>query len=369
MPLIAELIPARTPPRPTQGIWFWCQHNLWRTPMNALLSIVLLALLFYWTPALFDWAIWHAVFRADADACQALRSSGACWGVVTEKYRLILFGRYPFEEQWRPLLATGVLVLAIVMSCVPAFWHRGLAWAWVAVGCLFIGLMRGGLVLGIPTGLMPVTSDQWGGLPLTLMLATLSIGLAFPLAILVALGRQSHMPALRSLCIVYIEVVRGVPLISVLFMASFMIPLLLPTGTSPDVLLRVLIGITLFSAAYLAEIVRGGLQAMPQGQLEAAASLGLGYWHTQRLVVLPQALTHVIPGIVNNFIAVFKDTSLVTIVSLYELSGALGLAVQGDPNWRPFKVEGYLFIALIYFVFCFSLSRYSLWVERRVSHR
>jgi general L-amino acid transport system permease protein len=164
-------------------------------------------------------------------------------------------------------------------------------------------------------------------------------------------------------------VVRGVPLISVLFMASFMIPLLLPTGTSPDVLLRVLIGITLFSAAYLAEIVRGGLQAMPQGQLEAAASLGLGYWHTQRLVVLPQALTHVIPGIVNNFIAVFKDTSLVTIVSLYELSGALGLAVQGDPNWRPFKVEGYLFIALIYFVFCFSLSRYSLWVERRVSHR
>jgi general L-amino acid transport system permease protein len=164
-------------------------------------------------------------------------------------------------------------------------------------------------------------------------------------------------------------VVRGVPLISVLFMASFMIPLLLPAGTSPDVLLRVLIGITLFSAAYLAEIVRGGLQAIPQGQLEAAASLGLGYWPTQRLVVLPQALTHVIPGIVNNFIAVFKDTSLVTIVSLYELSGSLGLAIQGDPNWRPFKVEGYLFIALIYFVFCFGLSRYSLWVEHRVSHR
>lgn len=369
MPPIAELIPARTPPTQVNGAWSWCQHNLWRTPMNALLSVVLLALLCYWTPALFDWAIWHAVFRPDADACQALRNTGACWGVVTEKYRLILFGRYPFEEQWRPLVATGVLVLAIVMSCVPVFWHRGLAWTWVAVGCLFIGLMRGGHVLGLPTGLMPVTSDQWGGLPLTLMLATLSIGLAFPLAILVALGRQSHLPALRSLCIVYIEMVRGVPLISVLFMASFMIPLLLPTGTSPDVLLRVLIGITLFSAAYLAEIVRGGLQAMPQGQLEAAASLGLGYWHTQRLVVLPQALTHVIPGIVNNFIAVFKDTSLVTIVSLYELSGALGLAVQGDPNWRPFKVEGYLFIALIYFVFCFSLSRYSLWVERRVSHR
>lgn len=347
----------------------WCQHNLWRTPVHALQSVALLVLLLYGAVVLFDWGIWHAVFRPDAEACQALRNTGACWGVVAEKYRVILLGRYPFEEQWRPLLATGALVLALVVSCVPAFWHRGLAWVWVAIGLLFIGLMGGGRVLGVPTGLMPVSSDQWGGLPLTLMLATLSIGLAFPLAILVALGRQSRLPAIRSVCIVYIEVVRGVPLISVLFMASFMIPLLFPTGTSPDVLLRVLIGITLFSAAYLAEIVRGGLQALPQGQIEAAESLGLSYWHTQRLVVLPQALTHVIPGIVNNFIAVFKDTSLVTIVSLYELSGALGLAVQGDPNWRPFKVEGYLFIALIYFVFCFGLSRYSLWVERRVSHR
>jgi len=313
--------------------------------------------------------VWHAVFRPDAEACQDMRGTGACWGVIAEKYRLIVFGRYPFEEQWRPLVATGALVVAIVLSCVPALWRRGLAWAWVGIGLIYFGLMGGGHVLGVPTGLTPVRSDQWGGLPLTLMLATLSIGLAFPLAVLVALGRQSRMPAVRSLCIVYIEVVRGVPLISVLFMASFMIPLLLPAGTSPDVLLRVLIGITLFSAAYLAEIVRGGLQAIPHGQLEAAASLGLGYWPTQRLVVLPQALTHVIPGIVNNFIAVFKDTSLVTIVSLYELSGSLGLAIQGDPNWRPFKVEGYLFIALIYFAFCFGLSRYSLWVERRVSHR
>lgn len=369
MPSATDLIPARTPPTPNRGAWSWCQHNLWRTPLNALLSAALLGLLLYWTPALFDWAVWGAVFHPDAEACQALRGTGACWGVVAEKYRLILLGRYPFEEQWRPLVATGVLLLAIVLSCVPALWHRRMAWAWVAVWLLFIGLMGGGHVLGLPTGLSPVSTDQWGGLPLTLMLATLSIGMAFPLAVLVALGRQSRMPAVRSLCIVYIEAVRGVPLISVLFMASFMIPLLLPTGTSPDVLLRVLMGITLFSAAYLAEIVRGGLQALPQGQLEAAASLGLGYWHTQRLVVLPQALTHVIPGIVNNFIAVFKDTSLVTIVSLYELSGSLGLAVQGDPNWRPFKVEGYLFIALIYFVFCFSLSRYSLWVERRVSHR
>jgi general L-amino acid transport system permease protein len=214
-----------------------------------------------------------------------------------------------------------------------------------------------------------VPTDQWGGLPLTLMLSTLSIVCAFPLAVVVALGRRSDMPAIRTVCVTYVELVRGVPLISVLFMASFMFPLLMPPGTTPDVLLRVLVGITLFSAAYMAEIVRGGLQAIPRGQYEAAASLGLSYWKTQRLIILPQALAHVIPGIMNNFIAIFKDTSLVTIVSLYELSGAMGLAVNGDPNWRPFKIEAYLFITFIYFVFCFAMSRYSLWVERQVSHR
>jgi len=171
----------------------------------------------------------------------------------------------------------------------------------------------------------------------------------------------------RSLCVVYIELIRGVPLISVLFMASFLFPLLLPVGATPDVLVRVLAGITLFSAAYLAEIVRGGLQALPRGQLEAAASLGLGYWRTQGLVVLPQALATVVPGIMGSFISLFKDTSLVTIVSLYELTGALGLALNGDADWRPFKIEAYLFIAAIYFCFCFSMSRYSLWVERQLA--
>ena len=177
------------------------------------------------------------------------------------------------------------------------------------------------------------------------------------------------MPAIKSACIVYVELVRGVPLISVLFMASFMLPLLLPTGASPDVLIRVLIGITLFATAYTAEIVRGGLQALPRGQYEAADALGLTYWQKMIKIILPQALAVVIPPIVNTFIGAFKDTSLVTIVSLYELSGAMGLAVNGDPNWRPFKLEAYLFITLIYFVCCFAMSRYSLWVERQVTHR
>jgi general L-amino acid transport system permease protein len=199
------------------------------------------------------------------------------------------------------------------------------------------------------------------------MLATLGVVLAFPIAIFVALGRRSDLPAIRTACIVYVELVRGVPLISVLFMASFLFPLFVPVGKSPDVLVRVVVGLTLFSAAYLAEVIRGGLQAIPKGQVEAAQALGLGYWQTQRRIVLPQALAIVVPGIMNSFIAIFKDTSLVTIVSLYELTGALGLALNSDADWRPFKIEGFFFITLIYFAFCFAMSRYSLWIESQVS--
>jgi general L-amino acid transport system permease protein len=212
-----------------------------------------------------------------------------------------------------------------------------------------------------------VTTDRWGGLPLTIMLASLSIVLAFPISVLVALGRKSRLPAIRTFCVIYVELVRGVPLISVLFMASFMFPLFMPQGFTIDVLVRVLVGITLFAAAYMAEIVRGGLQAIPKGQVEAADSLGLTYWQTQRKIVLPQALAMVVPGIMNNFISIFKDTSLVTIVSLYELTGSLGLALNSDADWRPFKIEGYLFITLIYFIFCFAMSRYSLWVEKQLN--
>ena len=361
-------IQARPAPADTIRLRTKLRRGLFGSRLQTTVSLILIGLLAACLPSLLSWGLWHAVFEADAQACQAARGLGACWGVITEKHRLILLGRYPYAEQWRPLLATALLTGLLVISCMRHFWHRGLLLAWGLGLLIFFFLMSGrlGPWVGVLT---PVPSDQWGGLPLTLMLATLSIALAFPLAILVALGRRSELPAIRSLCVLYIELVRGVPLIAVLFMASFMIPLLLPTGTQPDVLLRVLIGITLFSAAYTAEIIRGGLQAIPRGQQEAAASLGLGYWKTQRLVILPQALAHVVPGIMNNFIAIFKDTSLVTIVSLYELSGSLGLAVNGDADWRPFKIEGYLFITAIYFVFCFAMSRYSLWVERQVSHR
>jgi general L-amino acid transport system permease protein len=302
------------------------------------------------------------VFAPSAEACQAARGTGACWGVVSEKYRVILLGRYPFEEHWRPVVATSLMLGGLVLSCMRAFWKPWLVLMWIAILAVFFVLMSGGVM-----GLSNVRTDLWGGLPLTIMLATLSIFMAFPLAIAVALGRRSELPAIRAVCITYIELVRGVPLISVLFMASFMFPLFMPQGMSIDVLVRVVIGITLFAAAYMAEIVRGGLQAIPKGQLEAADTLGLSYWQTQRKIVLPQALAMVVPSMMNNFISIFKDTSLVTIVSLYELTGALSLALNSDVEWRPFKIEAYFFITLVYFLFCFAMSRYSLWVEKQLS--
>ncbi|MEO7151424.1 MAG: amino acid ABC transporter permease [Burkholderiaceae bacterium] len=355
-------IAPRVAPIRTEGLVPWIRANLLGSTSSILVTVVVACLLLWAAWRVIDWGLLRAVFAPDANACQAARGIGACWGVVAEKYRLILFGRYPFDQQWRPLIATAVLVALLVVSCTRRFWRPWLAPLWVAVIALFFVLMSGGVL-----GLAKVPTDQWGGLPLTIMLATFGIVLAYPLAILVALGRRSDLPAIRSLCVIYVELIRGVPLISVLFMASFMFPLFMPVGKSPDVLVRVLVGITLFSAAYLAEVVRGGLQAIPKGQVEAAQSLGLSYWQTQRKIVLPQALAMVVPGIMNSFIAIFKDTSLVTIVSLYELTGALSLALNSDAEWRPFKIEGYLFITLVYFVVCFSMSRYSLWIEHQVS--
>jgi general L-amino acid transport system permease protein len=353
---------ARPAPVRTEGIGPWLRRNLFSNVPSTLATVLFLALAVWWLPGLASWGITKAVFLASADQCQAARGLGACWGVVAEKYRFIIFGRYPFEDQWRPLIATVAMVGALVASCVRVFWKPWLALLWTAMLALFFGLMFGGFA-----GMEHVPTDRWGGLPLTVLLATLSIVLAFPLAVVVALGRRSNMPAIKTICVLYVELIRGVPLISVLFMASFMFPLFMPPGTSIDVLLRVLVGITLFSAAYMAEIVRGGLQAIPKGQQEAADTLGLSYWQAQRKVILPQALAIVVPGIMNNFIAIFKDTSLVTIVSLYELTGAMGLALNSDSNWRPFKIEAYIFIAAIYFLFCFSMSRYSLWIEKRLS--
>jgi general L-amino acid transport system permease protein len=353
-------VAARPAPVQTEGRIAWIRNNLFGSLGSALGTVAILLILMAVVPHLVQWALFNAVWQKDYASCQ--RAAGACWGAVAEKFHIILFGPYPLEEQWRALLATLALLALLLASAMRPFWKGWLGLLWVAVLGLFFTLMYGG-VLGLPE----VDTDRWGGLPLTLLLATLSMSMAFPIALFVALGRCSTLPAIRSICTIYVELVRGVPLVSVLFMASFMFPLLMPQGFSINVLVRVTAGITLFTAAYMAEVIRGGLQAVARGQIEAATALGLTYWQTQRKVVLPQALAMVVPGLMNNFISTFKDTSLVTVVSLYELSGAMGLAFNSDANWRPFKLEGYLFIALIYFVFCFSMSRYSIWVEKQLN--
>jgi general L-amino acid transport system permease protein len=354
-------INSRPAPVHSQSAMDWLRANLFSDWKNSLLTLAVLSVLVVILPKIYEWGIANAVFSADLKACQALDNSGACWGMIAEKFRLIFFGRYAYEEQWRPLAATLLMLAALTASCYRPFWNRWLLLVWPLVVLAFILLMRGGVL-----GLARVDSNLWGGFPLTLFLSVVGIALAFPLAVLVALGRRSRLTVIRVLCVFYIELIRGVPLITVLFMASFLFPLFLPAGFGIDVLVRVQVGIILFAAAYLAEIIRGGMQAIPKGQYEAAAAIGLSYWQTVRKVLLPQALRKVVPPLVNTFISMFKDTSLVVIVSLYELTGALRLAL-GDANWRPFFMEGYLFIASAYFVCCYSMSRYSRWVEKYLS--
>src|SRR5258706_5435716 len=272
-------IPSRAAPVKMTGLVAWLRRNLFADWGSTIATVLIGGLLLYLVPGVIGWAVVDGVWKPDNEACREAAGVGACWGVIVEKYRLILFGRFPFDQQWRPLIATLLMAALLVASCTRPLWSKWLVVAWVIVLAAFFILMHGGLF-----GLALVETSRWGGLPLTMLLSVLGIACAFPLAILVALGRRSHLPAIRSLCIVYVELIRRVPLISVLFMASFMFPLFMPQGTQIDVLLRVFVGITLFAAAYLAEVVRGGLQAIPQGQVEAAASLGLSYWQTQRKV-------------------------------------------------------------------------------------
>lgn len=360
-------IAPRPPPVSRRGPWQVLKRHLFDGWLSTLLTIAVLALAVTVLPKLFDWAVLHAVARPDNAACRAAHPAGACWGVVAEKGRLILFGRFPYEEQWRALLASVLLVALLAASCLRAFWKPWLVAAWVAVFGLFFALMKGGVL-----GLSAVETARWGGLPLTLLLSSVSLVVAFPLAVLVALGRQSQLPAIRSLCVLYVELIRGVPLVSVLFMATFILPLFMPSGGTIDVLARVLIGMTLFTAAYLAEVVRGGLQAIPRGQMEAADALGLNYGQKMGLIVLPQALKIVIPNIVGEFIGLFKDTSLVLIIGLFDLLGIVQTNLS-DAKWfsPSTSMTGYVFAGAIFWVFCFGMSRYSQYMEGKLntSHR
>jgi general L-amino acid transport system permease protein len=352
----------------------WARANLFSTWWSSAVTLALAYLVTKWALGFVDWAFLHAVWSVpkspqgviDPSACRDAKGVGACWAVIGDRYRFILFGRYPFDEQWRPAICIGLFVALYIVSAIRRFWRWELALIWIADLSL-IGLFMWGGVFGMPY----VGQDQWGGLPLTLILATFGLAFAFPLAVLVALGRRStRLPAVKMLCVVYVELIRGVPLISLLFMASVMFPLFMPPGLNPDKLLRAQLAIILFAAAYLAEVVRGGLLALPRGQYEAADALGLSYWKKMGLVILPQALRLVIPPLVNTFIGFFKDTSLVLIIGLYDVLTAAKVALA-EPVWQAYSIEVYIVLGILYFVCCFTMARYSrsLETEFSKSHR
>ena len=349
-------IPVERPPQSTHGIVDWLRANLFGGVFNTILTLIALYFLAVAIPPLVRWAFIDAVWSAPNG--QACHGAGACWAFIGEKLRFILFGRFPYDQQWRPLAVVVIFVAMILASCDRRLWGRRLMLLWLA-GFIAVGVLMWGGILGIRY----VETGLWSGLPLTLILAVVGLPFAFPVAILLALGRRSKLPAVRWMCVGYIELVRGVPLVTVLFMASVVLPLFLPPGVTIDKLLRAGIAFVLFAAAYIAEVIRGGLQAIPRGQIEAADALGLGYWQRTRLIVLPQALAMVIPPLVNNFIGGVKNTSLVIIIGLVDLLNTANNALS-DPNWQGFATESYVFVAAIYWGFCFFMSRYSQMLER-----
>ncbi len=335
----------------------WLRDNFFGGWASGVFTVVLILLLWKTLPPFIDWAFLDAIWKPDPKACRA--AEGACWGFIAEKHRFILFGTYPYELHWRPAIATVLLIGLWVFSAFRRFWRWWLASVWL-LGLTAIGVLMWGGVFGMRY----VENERWGGMILTLLLTTFGLAFAFPLSILLALGRRSDMPVIRALCIGYIELIRGVPLISLLFMASVMLPLFLPSGVSIDKLLRAQIAMILFAAAYLAEVVRGGLQAIPRGQYDAAHALALPYWRRTCLIILPQALRISVPPLVNTFIAFFKDTSLVLIIGLFDLLSTIKVSIQ-DRAWTGFGVEAYLFASLVYFAFCTAMSRYSRSFEHR----
>ena len=335
----------------------WARENLFRSWPESIATLLILWVIWKTIPPFIDWAFLDAIWRPDSKACRA--GEGACWGFIAEKHRFILFGTYPYELHWRPAVATVVLIGLWIFSAFRQFWRSWLALVWL-FGLTVIGILMWGGVFG----LRYVENERWGGLILTLILTTFGVAAAFPLGILLALGRRSDMPIIRGLSVGYIELIRGVPLISLLFMASVMLPLFLPSGLTIDKLLRAQIAIILFAAAYLAEVIRGGLQAIPRGQYDAAHALALPFWRRTYLIILPQALRIAVPALVNNFIALFKDTSLVLIIGLFDLLSTVKISLN-EPAWTGFGVEAYLLASLIYFVFCAAGSRYSKSFEVR----
>ena len=352
--------PDLPPPVLQVGIIGWARAHLFSSWTNSILTLLALWFLYKTVPPLLDWLIFSANWQEGTSRADCVKP-GACWTMVRARFGQMMYGFYPEAERWRVNVAFLILFLGVAGILIRRVPYKLWIGAFLFLVYPFIAflLFYGGL------GLAPVDTSRWGGLMLTLIIAVTGIAVSLPVGVVLALGRRSAMPVIRILTVAFIEFVRGVPLITVLFMASVIFPLFLPEGVNFDKLVRALVGISLFASAYMAEVIRGGLQAIPKGQYEGAMSLGLNYWKMNAFIVLPQALRICIPGIVNSFIGLFMDTNLVLIMGLIELLG-IAQASTRDPNWLGLINTALAFVSLIYFAFCFAMSRYSQALERKL---
>ncbi|WP_170561454.1 amino acid ABC transporter permease [Ruegeria atlantica] len=420
-----EMLPEQAPPASEVGAIGWIRHNLFSGWFNSILTLISLYAIYYVLSGVLPW-VFQSVWNANSlNECREIMMATwgsthghACWAVINDRWLQLLFGFYPSHLYWRPIVALLLLLVALapvlysdrvptkmlIFSAIYPFLMVWLMWGGTIWGPISaaLGFVVGwgvytlvskqlsglfGIILGvlasvvwwlvissyfasamasiIPIGIEAVQSRQFGGFMLAILLGVVAIGVSLPIGIVLALGRQSDLLIVKYLCVGFIEFIRGVPLITLLFVASLLLNLFLPPGTNFDIILRVMIMMTLFSAAYMAEVIRGGLAALPRGQYEGADSLGLNYWQAQRLIIMPQALKISIPGIVSTFIGIFKDTTLVSIIGLFDVIG-LASAIRADTAWNGIYWELFAFIAALFFVVCFSMSRYSMYLERKL---
>lgn len=354
--------PAKHRPPPKQQVNFlkWIRENLFSNLFNGILTLLAGWALFITIPDIIKWAFTESVWRVENPAA-CREAGGACWAVVGEKYRVILFGTFPYDEHWRGAGAITIIIVMALVSSIRRLWSYRLFYAWLAALVVVLILMLGGIF-----GLESTGTHMWGGLPLTLILFVGTVVGGLPLAIVLALGRRSELPAIKALSIGIIEITRGLPLVTILFMASMMFPLFMPEGFNVNKFVRAQIAMMVFFGAYGAEIIRGGLQAIPLGQYEASDAIGLSYWQKTRKVILPQAIRIVIPALMNDIIRAFKNTTFISIIGLFDILGATSTSLE-DPLWVRYSVEAYIFIFLLYFVFCYCMSKYSQRVEKHLN--
>ena len=356
--------PDLPPPVKTTGLLAWIRINLFSSPLNTILTLLAFLLLWKTIPPLLEWGFLNSIYSANSRAeCwdqMSYPGAGACWALIKARLSFFTYGFYPETLRWRVDVCFFMLALALV----PILYEKLPKRQYGLIYSSLFPFIAGWLLLG-GLGLESVPTDKFGGIMLTLILGVTGISFSLPIGIALALGRQSNMPTLRILCVLFIEFIRGVPLITLLFVASTMLNYFLPPGTVYDLLWRVIIMVILFASAYMAEVIRGGLQAIGKGQHEAGDSLGLTYWQAQRLIILPQALKISIPGIVNTFIGLYKDTTLVLIIGMFDLLG-LGNATLADAKWAGLANEVYIFVAIFFFITCFGMSRYSIHLEKKL---